>query len=211
MALALDLLHFQVGNRRVQFRVPVHKAFVLVNQTFPVQFDKDFRDRFRAALIHGETFARPVGRRPEGAELVGDGAAGLSLPLPDLLEKCLATDIAPVDLLCGKLPFDHGLRRDAGMVRSRLPQSVFAGLALVPNQDVLNGEGERVAHMQAAGDVRRRHHDGVRNLARAGIGSECARFFPVLVMGPLNRGRFECLSEHGDAFGLVVKPVSENR
>ncbi len=47
------------------------------------------------------------------------------------------------------------------MVRSRLPQRVPPLHALVADEDVLQRVVERVAHVEAAGDVGRRDDDGV--------------------------------------------------
>ena len=60
----------------------------------------------------------------------------------------------------GQQPLHHHLRGDAGMVGAGLPQRVAALHAPPADQRVLHGEGQRVAHVQAAGDVRRRDHDG---------------------------------------------------
>ena len=59
-ALDLDLLHLEIGNRGQQLRIPVHQPLVLVDQPFAVQFDEHFYHRARQALVHRETFARPV-------------------------------------------------------------------------------------------------------------------------------------------------------
>ncbi len=68
--------------------------------------------------------------------------------------------VAAVGLLAlGKLALDHHLRGDAGMVHARLPQHVLAAHALEADQNVLQRVVERVAHMQRAGDVRRRNDD----------------------------------------------------
>ena len=53
----------------------------------------------------------------------------------------------------------------AGMVCARLPQRLIALHSLVTDQDILHGIVQRMSHVQLAGDVRRRHHDGKRLLA----------------------------------------------
>ena len=106
------------------------------------------------------------------------------LPRPDLLEKLLAADLAAVRLLpLHHLPLDHHLRGDAGVVGAGLPQHVAAAHALEAAEDVLQRVVERVAHVQRAGDVRRRNDDGVgRGVAplRA-AGAERLRGLPGLV------------------------------
>ena len=70
---------------------------------------------------------------------------------------------------------DHHLRRDAGVVGAHLPQRVEAAHAVVADQRVLQRVLERVAHVQRAGDVRRRQQDRV-GLARAARLERAARF-----------------------------------
>ena len=55
--------------------------------------------------------------------------------------------------------------------------------------DVLDGERQRVAHVQAAGDVRRRDHDGERLRVGARVAGEAAGAFPSLVQaGSISAG-----------------------
>ena len=89
------------------------------------------------------------------------GAAGLVLPLPDALDELVAAQGAAVGLLpLHQLALDHHLRGDAGMVGAGLPQHVAAAHALEADEHVLQRVVEGVAHMQRAGDVRRRDDDG---------------------------------------------------
>ena len=72
------------------------------------------------------------------------------------------------------------------MVGARLPQHVAAPHALKADQHVLQREGQRVPHMQAAGDVRRRHHDRVGRPAAVGIGGKGAGLLPQRVEARLD-------------------------
>ena len=56
------------------------------------------------------------------------------------------------------------------MVGAELPQRVVALHAVPADQDVLQRVVEGMAHVQAAGHVRRRDHDGKGRAARLGIG-----------------------------------------
>ena len=60
LAFYFFVLYFQIRDRGVQFRVPVHQTFATVNQTFVIQTDKDFLYRVVETGIHSETFRRPV-------------------------------------------------------------------------------------------------------------------------------------------------------
>ena len=53
----------------------------------------------------------------------------------------------------------HELRRDAGVVDARQPERVVAAHAVVADHDVLDHEGQRMADVERAGDVRRRLDD----------------------------------------------------
>jgi len=90
MAFGFAALHFQVGNGRLEFRIPIHQTAVAIDQALGVQRDEHFADGFRQALIHRETFARPVQTGAEAAQLGGDGTAGLGFPIPDAGEKGVA-------------------------------------------------------------------------------------------------------------------------
>ena len=68
------------------------------------------------------------------------------------------------------LALDHHLGGDAGMVGARLPEHVAAAHALEADQDVLERVVERVAHVERAGDVRRRDDDRV-GLGAAPLGA----------------------------------------
>ncbi len=204
-ALDLDLLHLEIGNRRQQFRIPVHQPLVLVDQPLAVQFDEHLHHRARQALIHRETFARPVAGRAEALQLIDDDAAAFGLPLPDPLEKSGAAHVAPARLLpLHQLPLDHHLGRDAGVIGARLPQHVAAAHPLETAEDVLQGVVERVPHMQRAGHVRRRDHDGERPRVAAlrAPGLERAALLPDAGHAAFDIGGLVVLLDHGNAIRL---------
>jgi hypothetical protein len=58
-----------------------------------------------------------------------------------------------------ELALDDDLGGDAGVVGARLPQRVVAAHAVVARQRVHERLVEAVAHVQRAGDVRRRQQD----------------------------------------------------
>ena len=214
VAVDLDVLDLEIGDRGLEMRVPVHQPLAPVDQPLAVHVDEDPDDgvvevallaRGRAGRAgHGEGVARPVARRAEPLELVDDGAAGGDLPLPDLAQEGLAAHLAARRLpLLGEHALDHHLRGDPGMVLPRLPQRVEAAHAVPADQDVLQRAVEGVPHVQAAGDVGRRHHDaeGV-GARRVRAGREGAGLLPCGVDPPLGPGRVECLfHRHGSVPG----------
>jgi hypothetical protein len=145
-----------------------------------VQPHEYFRDRARQVRVHGELVARPVHRRAEAAHLARDGAAGFRFPFPDALDEGLAAEVETMFAFRAQLALDHHLRGDTGVIRARLPQRGVAAHAMPASQRVHERVLERMAHVQRAGDVRRRQHDAVRGtvLALVGLvlalGRECA-------------------------------------
>src|SRR5581483_8772827 len=92
-------------------------------------------------------------------------------PGPGTLEERLAADLLARGALGDELLLDHVLRGDARVVVAGLPERVEASHPVPADERVLDRAVERVAHVQLAGDVRRRHADDERLLApRAGAG-----------------------------------------
>ena len=89
------------------------------------------------------------------------------------------------------------------MVRARLPQHVLATHPLKAHEHVLQRIVQRMAHVQHAGDIRRRDDDGIG--LRAGIAGrlETARRLPGLVDAGFGFGRVKSLVEHGDEWFRV--------
>ena len=184
VAFLVVVFHFEVGDGGVELGVPVDQALAAIDQAVLVQAYEGFFHGFGQAVVHGEALARPVHRAAQATNLPGDGAAGLLLPLPDFLQEFLAAQVVAANTFSSKLAFDHHLCGDARVVSSRLPQGVAPLHAAEADQAVHDRVVEAVAHVQAAGDVRRRDHDGV-GLARA-LRGEVTLGFPVLVQGGFN-------------------------
>src|SRR5690606_28207855 len=162
LACCLDLLHLEIRDRRVKSWVPVDQALVPVDEAFLVELNEDLADGRRKTGVHGEALARPIWGSAEATELPGDGAARLRLPLPNLLQEGFATQLGAARLTAfSKLPLHHHLRGNPRMDTARLPKCVSPAHSVPADQYVLNRKGQRVAHMKAARDVGRRHHEHV--------------------------------------------------
>jgi len=151
------------------------------------------RSRFQSGLV------LPVRAGAEAAHLAGDGAAGVFLPLPHLLQEALAAEVVAADALGVELALDDDLGGDAGVVGARLPQRVVAAHAVVARERVHDRLVEAVPHVQRAGDVGRRQQDaeggGVR-LVEPGV--EIAAGFPFRVPATFDVGGLEALGQfHG--------------
>ncbi len=157
--------HLEIRQRGVQHGVPVDQALAAVDQPFLVQRDEDLGDRGRQPLVHGEAVAAPVHRVAQPAHLPADGAPRLLFPFPDPGDEGLAADVGATLAGGVELAFHHHLGGDAGVVRARLPQCAVTAHAVVARERVHERVLEGVAHVQRAGDVRRRDHDAVGGAA----------------------------------------------
>ena len=161
--LDLDLLHFEIGDGGQQLRVPVDQPLVLVDQALVVELTNTLSTASRQPLVHGEALARPVAGRAEPLELLDDGAAASP---PSRPRPARETSRAPsrggrapgAPSTAARPPSAWRCRRG----RCRAATARRARASARSGQDVLQRVVERVAHMQRAGDVRRRDDDAVR-------------------------------------------------
>ncbi|MND62135.1 hypothetical protein D3C80_534080 [compost metagenome] len=86
-----------------------------------------------------------------------------------------------------ELTLDQHLRGDTGVVGTWLPQGVTTLHAAETDQGVHDRVVEAMTHVQAAGNVRRRNHDGV-GIARA-LRGEIILGLPGVVPGSFNSVR----------------------
>ena len=192
--------HFQIGERRLQHRIPVHQALAAVDQALLIETDEDLRHRPGQAGVHREPIALPIDRSPEPAHLPGDMAAGLLLPSPNTLDEGFASELDPARTFGVQLPFDHHLRRDASVIGAGLPQGVETTHTPIANQSVHDGVLERMAHVQGAGHVRWRDHDGIAGPFTARY--EISRRLPTRVDSRLDVGGRE-----GFIHGRIKSPL----
>ncbi len=187
-AVLLHVLHFQVGDRGLQHRIPVDQALAAVDQAVLMPAHERLDHRRRRLRVHGEGAARPVAGGAQPAHLPLDGVARLRLPVPDPGDEALAAQrIAALALAFqGQVAADHHLGGDAGVVGAHLPQHVEAAHAVVAHQRVHQRVLEGVAHVQGAGHVRRRQQDRIGHALATRL--EAAAGFPLRV-----QARFEGL------------------
>ena len=127
-----------------------------------------------------------------------------------MLEERLAADVGALDALAVEVALDHHLGGDAGMVGADHPQRVLALHPRVADQDVLQRIVERMADVERAGDVGRRHDDG-EGLGVVALGAEQPLPLPMGIPAGLDRARFERLGKFGHAARLAVPRRSINR
>ena len=184
------VLHLGIGNRGIAVRAPVYHAVAAVDQALFIQVDEHFFDGPAAALIQCEALTVPVAGGAQLFQLLNNAAAVFLLPGPGALQKFLAPDLLLGDSLFAHGLDNLGLRCDGSMVGSRQPQG---GISLHPaetDQDILQRFIQRMAHVQLAGDVRRRNHNGVRFFLGIHFRVEIAALHPEIVDAALHFLRF---------------------
>ena len=204
MAVLLLVLHFRIGNGGLADRAPVDDAAALVDPALFVHLAENFRDGLIAALVHGETLAVPVAGRAQLLELVHDAAAVLFAPVPAFLQKALAAQVSLLDPLLAQSVDDLDLGGDTGMVGTGLPEGVISLHPLIADQDILEGVVQGVAHVELAGDVGRRDHDGEGGPGMIHLGVKVFFFFPVFVDPVLDSLRIVGLCKFSAHFILLT-------
>ena len=109
-----------------------------------------------------------------------------------MIEESLAADLDTLNALTVEVSLDHHLRGDAGMVGADHPERVLALHSGMARQNVLQRIVERMADVQRAGDVGRRHDDG-EGLGTLPLRAEQALPLPMGIPSGLDRPWFECL------------------
>ena len=163
----LTVLDLEVRDRRAQTGVPVDHVSVAVDVALLVERHEDPHHGRGVSLVQRKALARVVQRAAQALLLVDDLAARLLLPRPHALKERLAPDLAPVDALGGEHLLDHRLCRDACVVGPADPFGLAPRHAVPPDQHVLHGVVERMAHVERTRDVGQRDRNDVR-LAPAG-------------------------------------------
>ena len=157
LSVVLFVLDLYVAERAV-VGAPVHHIVAAYYQPLFVELDKRLFDGAFEPLVHREALTAPCRRDAQLSHLVYDHSAALLLPAPDTLQKLFAPQILFGFALGEQLLLHHVLRGYAGMVGAGLPECPEAVHPLVAHHDVLKRERKRVAYVQAASNVGRRHH-----------------------------------------------------
>jgi hypothetical protein len=87
------VLDLQVGHGRLQTGRPVDQVLILIDQPQTVETHKRLAHGGREAFVEGEALAVPVARCAQPAQLAGDVAAVLLLPLPGAAQELVAADL----------------------------------------------------------------------------------------------------------------------
>ena len=204
MALHLDILDLQIRDGGFKMRIPVDQTLAAIDQRVGaavaglvvVHLHKDLdhgvvevarlTGRGVRSTRHGERLTVPIATRTQPLQLPDDRAARLDLLLPDPGHEFLPPHGAAVGhLIEGHVAFGHHLGRNPGMVGADLPQRVKTPHPVPADQNILQRVVKGMAHVERAGDIRRRDHDRERLRRRTirlglGIGPGSAH----LALGP---------------------------
>ena len=191
--LVLDL---SIGDGGVADRTPVDDPAPLVDPSLFVHLHEDFRDCLIASLVHGEALAVPVTGRTELFELIDDPSSVFFSPVPAVLEEFFASQVLLADPLLLEIVDDLDFRRNGGVISAGLPERIIALHAFPTDQYILHGIVQRVAHVELAGNVRRRDHDGKRRFRVVHFCMEVFLFLPVFIDPVLNSLRIIGFGEH---------------
>ena len=183
VAFLYAVFHFFGREHRLCLGVPVDHAQAAVDEPFPVEVDEDFEHALASLLVHRKGGAVPVTRGAEVSQLLQDDAAVLVCPVPGVLQKLLAGQVALLDALFGQAVHYFGLCGYRGVVCAGHPAGVLALQSCLAHQDVLDSIVEHMSHVQHAGHVGRRDDDGV-GLTSVGFGAEQVVLRPILIPFP---------------------------
>ena len=197
MAVDFFILDFEIGNRRLELRVPIDQTFGAIDQALIIEIDKSLVHGRAEILVQREFGILPITRGAEAFELIENGAARFLFPLPDFFNEGVAAHGTTILIAAGcQLALDDHLRGNARMVHARLPTDILAAHPLEPAQNVLDRIVERVTHVEATGDVWRRNHNRIGFGAGIHARPETARLFPALINTLLMGFRVKTLVDH---------------
>ena len=188
-AVHLLHLHLQIAHRRARSGAPIDQIFAAIDQALLMQAHKRFHHRLVQARIEGEALPLPVHRIAEAPQLSHDRAAAFRLPGPGALKKSIAAQVVLAGAFGLELLLEDRLHGDRGVVGTRQTQHVLAPQALEAHHRVDQGRVEGMAHVQAAGHVRRRDDDGEGFPLRRRIRMESPRLLPGLLPAGLGASR----------------------
>ena len=182
---------------------PVDDAAALVDIALLIQVDEDLLNGLGAALVHGKAQPPPVAGAAHGVHLLDDAGSVLLLPLPDPFQELFPAQVVAGQALLAELLLHLDLGGDAGVVGAGHPQGGIALHPLGADQDVLQGVVKGVAHVELAGDVGGRQHDGIGLFVFVHLGVEEAAVQPELVqpalrgLGVIGLGQFLANAHRG--------------
>ena len=180
MALLVAVDHLLCREHGLCLRVPVDHTQATVDKALLVEVYKHLEHALWALLVHGEGCAVPIAWGTQTAELLEDDASVLVGPVPRMLKKLLACQVALLDALLSQTVHHLCLCSDWSVVGSRHPACVHAFHSCPAHEDVLNCVVEHVSHVQHTRHVWWRNDHGV-GFASIGLATEHLVVKPILI------------------------------
>ena len=184
----LDVLDLEVRDRRVADRAPVDHAVGAVEIPALVHLHEHEHDRLGVLVVHREALVVVVERAAELLELVDDRRARFLAPVPDAPHELLAPELLARQVHAREHALDDVLGRNARVVGAADPERLAALHAPQADDRVLHRAVERVAHVQRARDIGRRHGDHERLAGVVRLRVERLRLAPAGEHRRLDRG-----------------------
>ena len=203
VALALPMLHLQVGEGGLTAGAPVDDAFAPIDEAVVVEADEGGANGLLGTGVHGEALAGPVAGGAQAAELSADLSPVLVNPGPDALQELISPQLVPVQAFRRQLPLHHVLGGDGGMILAGEPERRLAAHAVPAGEDVFQGDEHGAPQVEVAGDVGRRHDDGEGLSLRVDARREVAALLPEAVQPLLHRSRVVGLGDVAAMAGLA--------
>ncbi len=194
LLLAVD--HLEIRQRRHAPRAPGDDPLPPVDQPLVVEVLEDVPNRAGRPRIHREVKARPVAGSAQDPKLLPRPTPVAVHVGPDPFQEPFPPQIVAGQPLPRQFLLHDPLAGDPGVVGTREPKCRLAEHPVETGHHVFNGDKERVADVQLAGQIRRGHdhHPGLAvTLGRREIASRV----PPVVQPLLDRLRIERLGQTG--------------
>ena len=161
LGLFFGMDDFLIAHRCEGFWVPIDHAQSAVDVALGMQVEEGVDDAFAVMVVQRKAGPFPVAAGPQLAQLLQDDTAMFAGPIPCVLQEGVTGKVGFFDALIAEFVDHLGFGSDGRMVGSGHPTGVFALHAGAPDQDVLYGVVEHMAHVQHPGHIGRGDDDGI--------------------------------------------------
>ncbi len=187
---------FVIADCSLQIGVPVDQPLATIDQTFGKQIVESRAHGPSASFIEGKARAAPIATGTHAFQLAENARFVLILPLPDTLHEGFATEVMARLALDFLQPFfDDGLSRDAGMVRTRHPESFEAAHAMPADLNILQRVVECMTKMQRPGYIGWRDNDCEWLSIAPDLRMKATGGFPLLINGGRRRLKVKSIGD----------------
>ena len=137
IAIYLNRLDLKIGNYGFAVGAPVCQVCVAIHQPIVVELDERGANGFRQTIVQRETFAFPIARAADLAQLLNNCPARFTLPVPHSIDEFLSSKGLPRGSPGLQLLLHDNFGDDSRMIRARHPKSIVTLHPFTTNQDIL--------------------------------------------------------------------------